>query len=150
MAPFTFDAYRGWSEERLKLRCRQLCRAVDRKDLMIAMFVEYGPNWHTEMPEEFRKEAKRINKARRNDPSDYQQGVKHKEQQEDVMPSCRRSCFRSELGERDRLQELVAALTEIAAFGDEGAEAHLKATGSYGRFDEPGAVKIARNILEKE
>lgn len=45
---------------------------------------------------------------------------------------------------------LRLALTRIATYGDEGANARLKATGSYSVFDEPGSVKIAREVLEKE
>ena len=45
---------------------------------------------------------------------------------------------------------LRLALTRIATYGDEGANARLKSTGSYGAFDEPGSVQIAREVLEKE
>jgi chromosome segregation ATPase len=46
--------------------------------------------------------------------------------------------------ERDRLRE---ALEKIAAYDDTGAEANLKATGSYSSFDEPGSVQRARAAL---
>ena len=39
------------------------------------------------------------------------------------------------------------ALHGIAAFGDAGANTHLAKTGSYGHFDEPNAVKAAREAL---
>jgi hypothetical protein len=42
---------------------------------------------------------------------------------------------------------LVEALREIAAFDDRGANEHLAKTGSYGAFDEPGAVETARAAL---
>ena len=45
------------------------------------------------------------------------------------------------------LREAVKALEEIACFDDQGGTAHLAATGSYGRFDEPASVKIARQAL---
>lgn len=41
------------------------------------------------------------------------------------------------------------ALDEIAAWGDDAANRQLKATGSYGAFNEPNAVRIARETLEK-
>lgn len=39
------------------------------------------------------------------------------------------------------------ALIKIAAFHDTSAEERFKATGSYGSFDEPGSVQIAREAL---
>lgn len=42
---------------------------------------------------------------------------------------------------------LREALKKIAAYDDEGANQHLERTGSYGRFDEPGAVQVARAAL---
>ena len=39
------------------------------------------------------------------------------------------------------------ALHQIACFGDAGANKHLARTGSYGAFDEPSAVKLAREAL---
>lgn len=42
---------------------------------------------------------------------------------------------------------LEAALTRIAAFDDEGGNELLAAQGSYSRFDEPGAVQVARAAL---
>lgn len=44
---------------------------------------------------------------------------------------------------------LYEALKKIAAFDDEQGNAYLKAHGSYGGFDEPGSVQIARNALAK-
>lgn len=35
MPAFTFDAYDGWTEERLKQRCRELCRLSMNKDFTI-------------------------------------------------------------------------------------------------------------------
>jgi len=49
-----------------------------------------------------------------------------------------------------RIQKLEAALTKIADFDDVGANAYLAASGSYGRFDEPGSVCTARIALNKE
>lgn len=43
----------------------------------------------------------------------------------------------------------INALRAIAAFGDVGANLHLRSTGSYNRFDEPDAVKTARATLKK-
>lgn len=40
-----------------------------------------------------------------------------------------------------------AALRTIATFDDARAGAHLAATGSYGRFDEPRSVQVAREAL---
>lgn len=42
---------------------------------------------------------------------------------------------------------LKSRLEGIAAFDDEGANQHLARSGSYSRFDEPGSVKVAREIL---
>ena len=41
------------------------------------------------------------------------------------------------------------ALVQIAAFDDTSASERLAATGSYGSFDEPGSVEIARECLAK-
>lgn len=49
--------------------------------------------------------------------------------------------------ERDRFRK---QLVKIAALSDEGANEHLKTTGSYGAFDEPGSVEIARRALAGE
>lgn len=48
----------------------------------------------------------------------------------------------------DEIDRLRKALEQIAARGDTAADEHLKATGSYARFDEPGAVQIARETLD--
>lgn len=50
--------------------------------------------------------------------------------------------------QRERIERLEGALREIAAFDDGSASEHLKRTGSYGCFDEPGAVRAARAALE--
>ena len=42
MTTFIFDAYKGWSEDALKARCRELCRAVMEKDLIIVTLAEEG------------------------------------------------------------------------------------------------------------
>lgn len=47
-----------------------------------------------------------------------------------------------------RLEIAEAALRKIAAYDDAAANAYLRATGSYGAFDEPGAVELARGISE--
>ena len=43
---------------------------------------------------------------------------------------------------------LRTALTTIAAFDDAGASRHLELNGSYGRFDEPFSVRVAREALK--
>jgi hypothetical protein len=48
---------------------------------------------------------------------------------------------------KDALASARKALEEIACFRDEGANERLAKTGSYGSFDEPGSVKIAREFL---
>lgn len=47
-----------------------------------------------------------------------------------------------------RLDAAEAALRKIAAYDDAAANAYLRATGSYRCFDEPGAVEMARGVLE--
>ena len=44
---------------------------------------------------------------------------------------------------------LTEALAKIAAFYDEAASRHLTHTGSYGAFDEPSSVEIARRALSE-
>lgn len=57
------------------------------------------------------------------------------------MPSCRRSCFRSELGEeRDKLQETLAALATIADIAE----------GSGTANSLPHIAKIARDVLNRD
>jgi hypothetical protein len=46
-------------------------------------------------------------------------------------------------------EKLEAALREIAAYDDTGANERLAKTGSYGSFDEPGSVQIARAALDQ-
>lgn len=48
--------------------------------------------------------------------------------------------------ENERLRNV---LREIACFGDYSAEMKLSRTGSYGGFDEPGSVQIARAALQE-
>jgi hypothetical protein len=50
----------------------------------------------------------------------------------------------------DEIGRLRAALTEIACFDDVGANYRLAATESYGAFDEPASVQIARKALLKK
>jgi hypothetical protein len=47
-----------------------------------------------------------------------------------------------------RIDALEEALRKIAAYDDAGANAYLRATGSYRCFDEPKAVELARVVLE--
>lgn len=47
------------------------------------------------------------------------------------------------------VQIALQALMEIAAYGDARANEHLRATGSYGRFDEPHAVQKARETIDQ-
>lgn len=46
-----------------------------------------------------------------------------------------------------RIEELEKALGEIACFDDKPANAHLATYGTFGGFDEPGSVEIARAAL---
>jgi hypothetical protein len=48
------------------------------------------------------------------------------------------------------IKHLRKALTKIAAFGDKGACELLKNTGSWGTFDEPESVQVARAALKGE
>lgn len=47
----------------------------------------------------------------------------------------------------EKIEWLRSRLGKIAALDDKLANVHLKNTGSYSAFDEPGSVKIAREIL---
>jgi len=49
----------------------------------------------------------------------------------------------------DALDAMEMALREIAAFDDVGANRYLDDCGSYGKFDEPSAVRIARDALAR-
>lgn len=51
------------------------------------------------------------------------------------------------MGYIDRLVALEETLRKIAAY-DDAANAYLRATGEYSAFDEPGAVEMARGVLE--
>lgn len=44
---------------------------------------------------------------------------------------------------------LIARLKKIACLDDKAANERLYLTGSYSAFDEPGSVKIAREILQE-
>lgn len=48
-----------------------------------------------------------------------------------------------------RIAELEGALREIACFDDVRADEVLQRTGSYGSFDEPGSVQVARQALRR-
>lgn len=48
----------------------------------------------------------------------------------------------------DEIERLREALKKIAAYDDHLAQKHLEETGSYGAFDEPGSVGMAREALE--
>lgn len=72
MATFVLDPYADWTAERLKSRCRELCRALSEDELIIAMMVEYTPSALDRIPPEFQDKARRINAARRDD----EQGTK--------------------------------------------------------------------------
>lgn len=50
---------------------------------------------------------------------------------------------------RAKLAEYEAALNSIACFDDEGGSQRLTNTGSYSGFDEPGSVRIAREVVAK-
>lgn len=43
---------------------------------------------------------------------------------------------------------LVEALVRIGSYGDHTAGRFLHAHGSYGYFDEPGSVEVARSTLQ--
>ena len=49
----------------------------------------------------------------------------------------------------NEIERLRAVLTKIAAYDDGLASDRLGSTGSYGAFDEPGAVEAARKALEQ-
>ena len=46
-------------------------------------------------------------------------------------------------------ERMYRALTEIACFDDDGANASLEKYGTYGTFDEPSSVEIARKVLNE-
>lgn len=46
------------------------------------------------------------------------------------------------------LHTALETLMEIAAYGDAGGNAHLRATGSYSCFDEPHSVQKARAAID--
>lgn len=57
MSTFTLDAYKGWTEDALKRRCRELVRVTMHKDVIIAVLAKYGPEALTA---EDSKEVERI------------------------------------------------------------------------------------------
>jgi hypothetical protein len=58
MTTVLFDAYDGWSEDRLKRRCRELLRLAMKKDMLICMLVESGGV--DAMPKDDADEVRRI------------------------------------------------------------------------------------------
>lgn len=48
-----------------------------------------------------------------------------------------------------RYEIMDIALTDIGCYHDLDASDNLRNTGSYSSFDEPGSVKIAREVLDK-
>lgn len=58
MNTYTLDAYKGWSEDRMKERLRALCRANLNKDILICQLVEFGSV--DAMPKVFGDEVRRI------------------------------------------------------------------------------------------
>jgi len=46
-------------------------------------------------------------------------------------------------------RNLFEALEQIACEGDDGANEHLKKYGSYSAFDEPHAVRLARETIKE-
>jgi hypothetical protein len=52
-------------------------------------------------------------------------------------------------GRREASEELMDALTNIAAFNDTTSSERLAKTGSYASFDEPYSVETARTALAK-
>ena len=42
MSTFNLDAYKDWSVDKLKKRCRELCRVSMHKDVLIAVLWKYG------------------------------------------------------------------------------------------------------------
>lgn len=57
MSIFELDAYKGWSEEALKRRCRELVRIAMRKDIIIAVLAKWG---HHELSADDQTEVERI------------------------------------------------------------------------------------------
>ena len=43
MADFRLDAYKGWTEDALRRRCRELVRVTMHRDIVIAVLAKYGP-----------------------------------------------------------------------------------------------------------
>jgi hypothetical protein len=54
-----------------------------------------------------------------------------------------------QLRDGDTVAICINALSVIAAFDDAIGCEHLAATGSYGAFDEPASVEIARKALNE-
>lgn len=49
----------------------------------------------------------------------------------------------------EKMRWLIERLESVACLDDKLANMHLEKTGSYACFDEPGSVKIAREILKE-
>ena len=67
-----------------------------------------------------------------------------------AMLAPRMSELSQEIAKMEReYRTLLAALDDIAAWNDKCANQRLVETGSFGAFDEPAAVKTAREALSK-
>jgi hypothetical protein len=74
MPSLVWDIYKGWTNKQLKLRCRELCTAVSRYEMMIAMMAEYAPEALDKLPKEFRDRALQLNAAYRDDEEVHASG----------------------------------------------------------------------------
>jgi hypothetical protein len=70
MPTFTLDIYKDWTPEQLRVRCRKLSRALIRDQRIVAMLVEYAPEGLQHLPAEYQKQAKHLNAAYRDEPTD--------------------------------------------------------------------------------
>lgn len=57
MPEYTLDIYQGWSRDRLKQRCLELCRAVDEWQHIAMVLSEHGPDG---LPEDDRDRVRRL------------------------------------------------------------------------------------------
>jgi hypothetical protein len=60
MPVYTLDIYEGWSQERLKQRCLELCRAVDEWQRIAMTVAEHGA---AGLPDDDRFRLERLIKA---------------------------------------------------------------------------------------
>lgn len=58
MSKFVLDAYKGWSSDQLKQRCRELVSVGISKDMLICQLVQFGSV--DAMPKVFGDEVRRI------------------------------------------------------------------------------------------